>query len=54
MANKKPIKKKQPSKLSLWVAGARLRTLPLALAPVAIGVGAAAGVQLLAPWLAAP
>ena len=34
-----------PSKLRLWVAGARLRTLPLAVAPVAIGAGVAAGEQ---------
>ena len=34
-----------PSKLRLWVAGARLRTLPLAVAPVAIGAGIAAGEQ---------
>ena len=34
-----------PSKLRLWIKGARLRTLPLAVAPVAIGAGAAAGVQ---------
>ena len=41
MATKKS-KKKQ---LKLWVEGARLRTLPLAIAPVAIGAGAAASVQ---------
>ena len=34
-----------PSKFKLWVSGARLRTLPLAVAPVAIGVGSAAAVQ---------
>ncbi|MFM5968227.1 MAG: 1,4-dihydroxy-2-naphthoate polyprenyltransferase [Micrococcales bacterium] len=52
MANKskkattKPVSKaKQVSKAKLWIAGARLRTLPLAIAPVAIGVGAAAAVQ---------
>ena len=28
-------------KLKLWLEGARLRTLPLAIAPVAIGEGAA-------------
>jgi 1,4-dihydroxy-2-naphthoate polyprenyltransferase len=33
------------SKLTLWVEGARLRTLPLAIAPVAIGAGAADSVQ---------
>jgi 1,4-dihydroxy-2-naphthoate octaprenyltransferase len=32
-------------KLKLWVEGARLRTLPLAIAPVAIGAGAADSVQ---------
>ena len=31
--------------LRLWVEGARLRTLPLAIAPVAIGAGAADSVQ---------
>jgi 1,4-dihydroxy-2-naphthoate polyprenyltransferase len=33
------------SKLTLWVEGARLRTLPLAIAPVALGAGAADSVQ---------
>jgi 1,4-dihydroxy-2-naphthoate octaprenyltransferase len=33
------------NKLTLWVEGARLRTLPLAIAPVAIGAGAADSVQ---------
>jgi 1,4-dihydroxy-2-naphthoate polyprenyltransferase len=33
------------SKLNLWLEGARLRTLPLAVAPVAIGAGAADSVQ---------
>ena len=32
-------------KLKLWIEGARLRTLPLAIAPVAIGAGAADSVQ---------
>ena len=32
-------------KLKLWVEGARLRTLPLAIAPIAIGAGAADSVQ---------
>ena len=31
--------------LKLWIEGARLRTLPLAIAPVAIGAGAADSVQ---------
>ncbi len=53
MANKKspskaspkaPAKKKQ-SPAKLWIAGARLRTLPLAIAPVLIGWGAAASIQ---------
>jgi len=35
----------QSNKLKLWVEGARLRTLPLAIAPVAIGAGAADSVQ---------
>ena len=33
------------SKIKLWVEGARLRTLPLAVSPIAIGAGAAASVQ---------
>ena len=33
------------SKLKLWLEGARLRTLPLAIAPVLIGAGAADSVQ---------
>lgn len=33
------------SRLNLWIEGARLRTLPLAIAPVAIGAGAADSVQ---------
>lgn len=32
-------------KIKLWVEGARLRTLPLAISPIAIGAGAAASVQ---------
>ncbi len=42
MANKKKARKK---KLALWVEGARLRTLPLAIAPIAVGYGAAASVR---------
>ena len=41
----KSVAAKPVSKLRLWIAGARLRTLPLAVAPVAIGVGSAAAVQ---------
>jgi 1,4-dihydroxy-2-naphthoate octaprenyltransferase len=33
------------SKFKLWVEGARVRTLPLAVSPIAIGAGAAASVQ---------
>lgn len=33
------------SKIKLWVEGARVRTLPLAVSPIAIGAGAAASVQ---------
>jgi 1,4-dihydroxy-2-naphthoate octaprenyltransferase len=33
------------SKIKHWVEGARLRTLPLAVSPIAIGAGAAASVQ---------
>jgi 1,4-dihydroxy-2-naphthoate octaprenyltransferase len=35
----------QKSKFKLWVEGARLRTLPLAISPIAIGSGAAAAVD---------
>jgi 1,4-dihydroxy-2-naphthoate octaprenyltransferase len=41
-------------KLKLWVEGARLRTLPLAIAPVAIGAGAADSVQAFDLTLALP
>jgi 1,4-dihydroxy-2-naphthoate octaprenyltransferase len=43
MAKNKSAKNK--SSVKLWIAGARLRTLPLAIAPVLIGWGAAASVQ---------
>lgn len=36
---------KKKNSFKLWVEGARLRTLPLAIAPVAIGAGAAAAAQ---------
>ncbi len=42
MAAKKSTKQ---SRVKLWVEGARLRTLPLAIAPVAVGWGAAACIQ---------
>lgn len=42
MANKQKASKR---KIALWIEGARLRTLPLAVAPVAIGAGAAASIQ---------
>ncbi len=42
MANQKKANKR---KITLWLEGARLRTLPLAIAPVAIGAGVAASVQ---------
>ena len=35
----------QKAKFKLWVEGARLRTLPLAISPIAIGSGAAAAVD---------
>lgn len=38
-------KRSRDKKIRLWVEGARLRTLPLAIAPVAIGAGAAASIQ---------
>jgi len=36
---------KKPGTVKLWVEGARLRTLPLAIAPIAIGAGAASAVD---------
>ena len=42
MANSKKARKR---KIGLWLEGARLRTLPLAVAPVAIGAGVAASIQ---------
>ena len=36
---------KKPGTVKLWVEGARLRTLPLAVAPIAIGAGAASAVD---------
>ena len=48
MANKNKAFKRQAA---LWLEGARLRTLPLAVAPVAIGAGAAASVQSFDPTL---
>lgn len=36
---------KKKNTLKLWIEGARLRTLPLAIAPVAIGAGAASAAQ---------
>ncbi len=38
---KKSVKKNTGGSVKLWLAGARLRTLPLAIAPVLIGMGAA-------------
>ena len=49
MANKKKARKRQ---LALWIEGARLRTLPLAIAPVVAGYGAAAAAQGAKPVLA--
>ena len=40
------------SPIQLWLAGARLRTLPLAAAPVILGSGVAAGVSSFNPLLA--
>lgn len=45
-------RKNVPASRSDWVAGARLRTLPLAVAPVAIGSGAASLVDRFDPVLA--
>lgn len=36
---------KKTGRLKLWVEGARLRTLPLAISPIAIGAGAASAVD---------
>jgi 1,4-dihydroxy-2-naphthoate octaprenyltransferase len=52
MAKNKSAKNK--SSVKLWIAGARLRTLPLAIAPVLIGWGAAASVQSFKLDLALP
>lgn len=46
-------KRARQKKIALWVEGARLRTLPLAVAPVAVGSGAAASIQMFQPVLAA-
>lgn len=46
-------KRARQKKLALWIEGARLRTLPLAVAPVAVGTGAAASIQMFQPALAA-
>lgn len=45
-------KRARQKKIALWLEGARLRTLPLAVAPVAVGSGAAAAIQMLKPTLA--
>lgn len=37
--------KTRNKRIKLWIEGARLRTLPLAIAPVALGSGAAASIQ---------
>ncbi len=39
-------KSKKKASLKLWIEGARLRTLPLAIAPVAIGAGVAGELQM--------
>lgn len=46
-------KRSRKKQIALWVEGARLRTLPLAVAPVAVGSGAAASIQLFDPLLSA-
>ena len=38
-------KRARQKQIKLWIEGARLRTLPLAIAPIAIGAGSAASVQ---------
>lgn len=40
----------RPATTSDWIAGARLRTLPLAIAPVLIGVGAAKVIEGVGIW----
>jgi 1,4-dihydroxy-2-naphthoate octaprenyltransferase len=45
-------KRARQKKIALWIEGARLRTLPLAVAPVAVGTGAAASIQMFQPLLA--
>ena len=49
-ASSSPVAARGPATAADWVAGARLRTLPLAIAPVALGTGA--GVVAIAdgPW----
>ena len=44
-AKKTKTQSAKPKQLKLWVEGARLRTLPLAISPVALGAGAAASVN---------
>ena len=39
-----------PSGLALWLAGARIRTLPAAIVPVAVGTAAAVGESAATPW----
>lgn len=41
--------KTKSKRIGLWLEGARLRTLPLAIAPVALGAGAAASIQAFDP-----
>jgi len=42
-------KRARQKQIALWIEGARLRTLPLAVAPVAVGSGAAASIQMFQP-----
>jgi 1,4-dihydroxy-2-naphthoate polyprenyltransferase len=47
-----PSKRRSGPGASAWIGGARLRTLPLAVAPVAVGVGAATVTTTVSPLLA--
>jgi 1,4-dihydroxy-2-naphthoate octaprenyltransferase len=49
-AASRPVAKRGPATAADWVAGARLRTLPLAIAPVALGTGAGIVAIPDGPW----
>ncbi len=49
-ASQQPVAERGPATAADWVAGARLRTLPLAIAPVALGTGAGIVAIPDGPW----